>query len=302
MHKIELKKIENETIDLCLTDPPYFLDKMDHKWDNAKLDKRTKSQTIKHLSGGMKFSKEQGIQLYNWFLEVSKEIHRVLKPGGFFFSFSYPRLFHRMVCSMEDAGFEIRDLLAWIYTLSLPKAMSLNHFVKNNKVMNEEEKIRFTEEIKNLKTPMLKNCFEPICVAQKCIEGTYIENFRKYKTGLINVSVKIGNNKFPSNVISTEEIFEVLDSFFLIEKPNKKEKGDFNKHKTVKPINICKYIISLTTTKNAIVLDPFCGSGTTLVASKILGRNFIGIDINEENLEITKKRIENYLQKSKNLV
>ena len=71
------------------------------------------------------------------------------------------------------------------------------------------------------------------------------------------------------------------------------KKGDFNPHKTVKPLSFCEYIISLTTYSNdAIVLDPFAGSGTTLVAAKNLGRKFIGIDINKEYIEIAKRRIK----------
>ena len=63
-------------------------------------------------------------------LKISKEIFRILKPGGFFFSFASPRLYHRMTCAIDDAGFEIRDSFIWLYTQNQPKAMSLNHFVK----------------------------------------------------------------------------------------------------------------------------------------------------------------------------
>ena len=64
-------------------------------------------------------------------------------------------------------------------------------------------------------------------------------------------------------------------------------------HRTVKPLSLCEYIINLTTYSNeAVVLDPFTGSGTTLVAAKKLGRKFIGIDINKEYIEIAKRRIK----------
>ena len=70
-------------------------------------------------------------------------------------------------------------------------------------------------------------------------------------------------------------------------------KGDFNPHKTVKPLSFCEYIINLTTYSNeAVVLDPFAGSGTTLVAAKKTGRKFIGIDINKEYIEIAIRRIK----------
>lgn len=289
-----LPQIEDNSIDLVLTDPPYFLDKLDNSWNVQKVSAPpTYCQVVKSLPPGMKFDKEQGRKLYEWFFEVSRELYRVLKPGGFFFSFSSPRLYHRMVCAIEDAGFLIRDCLIWIYTQNQPKAMSLNHFIEKSK-FDEKTKLEMKEKLKGWKTPQMKSCFEPIVMAQKPYEGTFLNNMMKYNVGLINTNVKIGKGMFPSNVITTERINEVIDKFFLLPKPDKKEKGEFNIHKTVKPLAICEYLISLTTfSEEAIVLDPFVGSGTTAVAAKKLGRKFIGIDINPEYVEIALKRLGN---------
>jgi site-specific DNA-methyltransferase (adenine-specific) len=289
-----ISKLKSKSIDLVLTDPPYFLDKMDNGWDVKKVALITDyCHTIKSLPPGMKFDKEQGKKFYDWYYQVSKEIIRVLKPGGFFFSFSSPRLYHRMVSAMDDAGFLIRDCFIWLYTQNQPKAMSLNHFVEK---LNEDKKSKeiLKNQLAGWKTPQIKSCFEPIVMAQKETEGTFLKNFRKYNVGLLNTTVQIGDNMFPANVVSTNEINEVVDRCFLISKPDKKEKGELNIHKTVKPISLCEYIIKLTTySEDAIVLDPFAGSGTTLVAAKKLGRKFIGIDINEEYVEIAKERIKN---------
>ncbi len=62
-------------------------------------------------------------------------------------------------------------------------------------------------------------------------------------------------------------------------------------HPTQKPVHLMKILIELVTKKSQIVLAPFCGSGTTLVAAKELNRNFIGIEINEKYYNISKKRI-----------
>ena len=289
-----ISKLKSNSIDLVLTDPPYFLDKMDNSWDVKKVALITDyCHTIKSLPPGMKFDKEQGKKFYDWYYQVSKEIIRVLKPGGFFFSFSSPRLYHRMVSAMDDAEFLIRDCFIWLYTQNQPKAMSLNHFIEK---LNEDKKSKeiLKNQLTGWKTPQIKSCFEPIVMAQKETEGTFLENFRKYKVGLLNTNVQIGDNMFPANVVSTNEINEIVDRYFLISKPDKKEKGELNTHKTVKPVRLCEYIIKLTTySEDAIVLDPFAGSGTTLVAAKKLGRRFIGIDINEEYIEIAKERIKN---------
>lgn len=282
----------DNSIDLVLTDPPYFLDKMDNSWDEKKVASTKYHHVIKSLPAGMKFDREQGKNFYEWYYKISKQILRVLKPGGFFFSFSSPRLYHRMVSAIDDAGFLIRDCFIWLYTQNQPKAMSLNHFIDR---LSEKECIKnnLKERCNGWKTPQIKSCFEPIVMAQKELDGTFLDNFKKYHVGLVNTSVKIGYNMFPSNVVSTNKINEVVDKCFLISKPDKKEKGNFNPHRTVKPLSLCEYIISLTTYSNdAVVLDPFAGSGTTLVAAKKLGRKFIGIDINKEYIEIAKRRIK----------
>jgi len=287
-----LSKLESKSIDLVLTDPPYFLDKMDNNWDEKKVASTKYHQVVKSLPAGMKFDREQGKNFYEWYYKIAKEILRILKPGGFFFSFSSPRLYHRMVSALDDSGFLIRDCFIWLYTQNQPKAMSLNHFIERLEE-NRETKDDLKEQLNGWKTPQIKSCFEPIVMAQKETEGTFLDNFKKYQVGLVNTNVKIGSNMFPSNVVSTNEINQVIDNCFLISKPDKKEKGKFNTHNTVKPLSLCEYIIDLTTySDDSVVLDPFAGSGTTLVAAKKLGRKYIGIDINKEYINIAEKRIK----------
>lgn len=287
-----LPKFPENSIDLVLTDPPYFLDKLDNNWNPKKVSTITDyCNVVKSLPPGMKFDRAQGIRFYEWFFEVSKQILRILKPGGFFFSFSSPRLYHRLVSAADDAGFLIRDSFIWLYTQNQPKAMSLNHFVDKLKIEKhkKEEIINF---LNGWKTPQIKSCFEPIMMAQKPYEGTFLENMLKFKVGLVNTKIKIGNGMFPSNVVSTNNISEEIDKYFLVPKPDTDEKGEFNNHKTVKPIAVCEYIIKLTTFDcNSIVLDPFVGSGTTAVAAKKLNRVYIGIEINPEYVDIANKRL-----------
>ncbi len=288
-----LPEIESNSIDVVLTDPPYFLDKMDNNWKHEVVSKLTNyCQTIKSLPPGMKFDREQGKRFYSWYLEVSKEIFRVLKPGGFFFSFSSPRLYHRMASAIDDAGFEIRDAFMWLYTQNQAKAMGVNHFVKKmNTDKKTKEKIR--EKLNGWKTPQIKSCFEPIAMAQKPTDQTYLNNMLKHEVGLLNTNVKIGNNMYPANVFTVDSINELIDKTFLLPKPGKKEKGEYNDHKTVKPLAICEYLIKLSAfSKNAVVLDPFVGSGTTAVAAKKLGKNYIGIDANEKYVKISERRLK----------
>ena len=288
-----LHEIEDNSIDLVLTDPPYFLDKMDNSWNPKTVSTITDyCHVVKSLPPGMKFDKEQGKRFYEWYFKISKEIYRILKPGGFFFSFSSPRLYHRMASAIDDAGFEIRDIFIWLYTQNQAKAMGLNHFISRMKI-DEEEKERIKQKFDGWKTPQIKSCFEPIAMAQKPVENTYLETALKYEVGLLNTNIKIGEGMYPANVFTVENINEIIDKTFLLPKPTKKEKGEYNTHKTVKPLAICEYIISLTTfSENAVVLDPFVGSGTTVVAAKKLNRNYIGIDINRDYVDIVNKRLK----------
>ena len=129
-----LPKIEGDSIDVVLTDPPYFLDKLDNSWDYGEVSNQNNQYIVKSLPAGMKFDREQGKRFYAWYLDVSREILRILKPGGFFFSFSSPRLYHRMASAIDDAGFEIRDSFMWLYTQNQAKAMSVDHFIKKMNV------------------------------------------------------------------------------------------------------------------------------------------------------------------------
>ena len=292
-----LPQIEDNSIDVVLTDPPYFLDKMDNNWEDKKVSSIKYHHTVKSLPAGMKFDREQGKRFYSWYLEASKEIFRVLKPGGFFFSFSSPRLYHRMASAIDDVGFEIRDVFMWLYTQNQAKAMGINHFIKKMNI-SEKEKEKIREKLNGWKTPQVKSCFEPIAMAQKPADQTYLNNMLKHEVGLMNTNIKIGNNMYPANIFTVDNINELIDKAFLLPKPTKKEKGEYNDHKTVKPLAICEYLIKLSAfSKNAVVLDPFIGSGTTAVAAKKLGKNYIGIDINEKYVKISEKRLKELNEK-----
>ena len=287
-----LPQLESDSIDIVLTDPPYFLDKLDNNWDQEKVASQNNQQVIKSLPAGMKFDREQGKRFYSWYLDISKEIFRVLKPGGFFFSFSSPRLYHRMASAIDDAGFEIRDAFMWLYTQNQAKAMSIDHFIAKMSI-DEATKKKIKNKLNGWKTPQIKSCFEPIAMAQKPTDGTYLTNMLEHKIGLLNTNVKIGNNMYPANVFTVDSINELIDKTFLLPKPTKKEKGDFNDHKTVKPLAICEYLIKLSAfSEDAVILDPFVGSGTTAVAAKKLGKNYIGLDANEKYVAISERRLE----------
>ena len=288
-----LKTLEDNSIDCIITDPPYFIDKLDSNWSSEKVNSDKKNSHIKHLPKGMKFDKKQVKELYDFYLELSRILFDKLKPGGYFLSFSSPRLYHSIAMACDIAGFEIRDMINWVYTQSMPKGMSIEHIIKKKKDLTDEEKKELIEEYKDFKTPQIKSCFEPICVAFKPIKTTFLDNELNFKTGLLDFSNKVGinNDKVPANIITTEEFNELYDKNFLISKPNKEEKGLFNTHITVKPIKLIEHLIKIFSKENSLVVDPFLGSGTTALACKNTNRKCIGIELNKEYYDICLKRL-----------
>lgn len=285
---IELNRLEDDSIDCVITDPPYFIDKLDNKWDAEEVKNDVKNSHIKHLPKGMKFDKSQVKNLYDYYLELSKLLFIKMKPGAYFLSFSSPRLYHAIAMSCEIAGFEIRDMINWNYTQSMPKGMTISHIIDKMKI-TEEEKNKLKDEYKNYKTPQIRSCFEPICVAMKPLgKLTFIQNELQFKTGLLDFSQKVGidNDRVPANVITTEEYNESYDKNFLISKPSKIEKGNTNTHITVKPISLIEHLINLFSKENSLVVDPFLGSGTTALACKNTKRRCLGIELNKEYYEI----------------
>lgn len=273
-----LKNIKNNSIDCVITDPPYFIDGMGNNWDLDNLNfKKSKSGVVSSLPIGMKFDPQQGIELQKFITKISKEIFRILKPGGFYLSFSQGRLYHRMAIAIENCGFEIRDMLIW-QREGQAKAFSQTHFVKKMNI-SDEEKEKIINSLNNRKTPQLKSQSEPIVLAQKPKDGTFINNWLKYGVGLIDTSISL-DGKFPGTIMN-------------VEKPRGKERDV--EHLTMKPILLMEHLIKIFAPENSIVLDPFMGSGTTGIASFNTNRRFIGIELNKIYYDTAKERIMKYI-------
>lgn len=270
-----LKQLNDNSIDLIITDPPYFIDGMGNDWNKENLSKKVKkAKVVGGLPVGMKFDIEQGKKLQEFMEPICNEFMRILKPGGFCIIFSQARLYHRMAIATENAGFEIRDMLGWRYE-GQAKAFSLNHFVKKMKNLTEEEQNQIIKDMEGWKTPQLKPQIEPMVMAQKPKEGTFIENWIKYNVGLINITESL-DGMFPGNIMEV----------------SKKERDEKIEHLTVKPVKLISHLVKLFSKENQIVLDAFMGSGSHGVASIQNNRRFIGIEIDKDYFEIAKERIE----------
>lgn len=270
--------IETCSIHMVLTDPPYFLDRLNDDWDKDAIEEsQKKARVVGGLPVGMKFDVTQGHKLQKFLFPICKELFRVLVPGGFLLMFSSPRLSHRAAIAIEDSKFEIRDMFAWHFTKkSQFKAFSMNHFIQRRRGLHDDEKKHMISMMSNRKTPQLRPQFETILCAQKPRKGTFLDNWLHYGTGLIDASQSIHGKGVPTTLMKVE----------------KEERGKYNSHLTPKPIALCKHLIKLFTQEGQIVLDPFLGSGSTLIAAHQAGRKSIGIEIDKKYIHIARSRIE----------
>lgn len=137
-----LQVLEPESIDCIVTDPPYELNFMGKGWDNA----------------GISFSKNT----WNNCLEV-------LKDGGYLLAFGGSRTYHRIACAIEDAGFEVRDCIMWLYGTGFPKSTGIK-----------------LEAWQGWQTA-LKPSYEPIIVARKPFNGSLLNNLEVNGVGALNI-------------------------------------------------------------------------------------------------------------------
>ena len=219
-----MKKLKENSVDAIVTDPPYALGFMGKAWDtyDTTVNKGSfKIGTGSHpqgyvgcdLNGFQKFCNK-------W----AKECLRILKPGGFLLSFGGTRTYHRMVCGIEDAGFEIRDTISWFYCSGFPKSLNIGKAIDKIKG-NEREvvgidkaRISTKDSHEGYKRPShnidtfnitkgttewegwgtaLKPSQELIVVARKPLsEKTVALNVLKWGTGGINIdATRIGDEE-----------------------------------------------------------------------------------------------------------
>ena len=201
----KLQGIEDNSVDSIVTDPPYELGFMGKSWDNTGI-------------------------AYN--VELWRQCLRVLKPGGHLLAFGGTRTYHRMACAIEDAGFEIRDMIEWVYGSGFPKSLNIGKAV--DKLQGNDREVLGTRKVPDQRSgginsertaqigvptrmttdtkgtsewegwgTALKPAHEPCVLARKPIEGTVANNVLKHGTGGLNIDgTRVGtfSNTQPSGV------------------------------------------------------------------------------------------------------
>jgi len=122
-----MKDMKENSIDTIITDSPYGLKFMGKAWDKFRATRQTKSQVVKNLGAGMrKQTRDEMYGFQEWTTKWATEALRVAKPGATLLCFGGTRTWHRMACAIEDAGWEIRDTIAWMYGSGFPKSLDIS--------------------------------------------------------------------------------------------------------------------------------------------------------------------------------
>lgn len=121
-----LAGVADASVDSCVTDPPYGIEFMGKEWDKPHELWSDKTNGGLGLPRFAAQGPHQARAFQAWFEEVATELLRVLKPGGHLLSFGGTRMYHRMTCAIEDAGFEVRDVVTWHYASGFPKSLDVS--------------------------------------------------------------------------------------------------------------------------------------------------------------------------------
>lgn len=274
-NSIELiKQIETESVHLILSDIPYGISFADwdilHENTNSALGGSSPAQHKtgsgfkmrgKPINGWSEADRRISLEYQNWVESWAKEWYRVLKPGASCFIFAGRRYAHRAIVGLENSGFTFRDMIGWNRSNATLKAQRISKVYERRNDKENSEKF-FEWRVGNLRP-----VFEPILWFTKPYKqgGTIADNMLIHGVGAYNLE-------------KWQMFSEKGDNY--IEVPNLS--SDRGLHPTQKPLSLMKALIELTTQENQLVLDPFAGSGTTLVAAKELNRHYLGFEINEE--------------------
>lgn len=157
----ELARLEADSLDACVTDPPYELGFMNRAWDRS----------------GIAFDPA------TW-----AAVLRVLKPGAHIVAFGGTRTWHRIACAIEDAGFEIRDSLAWLFGSGFPKSMNVGREVLKRLRETDGADPVFVARVERGEIgTALKPFFEPVILARKPAGMPIVECVMRHGTGALNI-------------------------------------------------------------------------------------------------------------------
>ena len=222
----QMRELADESIDAVITDPPYGINFMGKAWDGAAIAEAavsgvdhltTTERSVSMHAGRYDLTVTANRRFQGWCEAWATEAFRVLKPGGHLLAFGGTRTYHRLTAGIEDAGFEIRDCLAWLFGSGFPKSLDVSKAIDKaagaeREVVGQVAKLESygpnevygsgpdhggVMDITAPATPevaawegwgtALKPAHEPIVLARKPLAGTVAGNVLAHGTGALNI-------------------------------------------------------------------------------------------------------------------
>lgn len=314
-----LAKLPGESVDAVVTDPPYGIGFQGQRWDGPAIREAAARASHGRLAAGE--------ALEAWSRGWAAECLRLLKPGGHLVAFGAARTAHRLACGLEDAGLELRDTLLWLYGSGMPKSRRLPGG-RGSALKPAYEPIllarrplagttqrnldRHGTGALNVQSCSVRGRYpanvllshDPSCTPGRCDPGC----------ALAMVDAAADSARAPSGSLRrASRLFycpkasrherdagcehlprRTLDLF-----PNARRGGSppaaaANTHPTVKPVALMRWLVRLACPPGGLVLDPFCGSGSTGAAALLEQRRFLGIELDPDYARIARSRIGHF--------
>jgi DNA modification methylase len=326
-----LSTLPEASVDAVVTDPPYGIGFQGHDWDRPGVAGRYGRVTA-HARGPHRarapastVAGEHGqshaahLRYQAWCAEWAGLCRRALKPGGHLVSFGAPRTAHHLACGVEAAGLELRDTLMWLFGQGFPKSLNLTGAwvgwgtglkpayepillarrpLESTTQENAEAHATGALHIDACRDgegrwpPNVALSHSPRCGAHGCAPGCPIALLGP--RARFFYCPKASRRERDAGCDALEP--RTIDTFKIGAAAERKAEREptHNFHPTFKPLALMRWLVRLVCRPHALVLDPFCGSGTTGCAAVLEGHRFLGIERDPDYAAIATARIAHW--------
>jgi site-specific DNA-methyltransferase (adenine-specific) len=311
-----LAELPTESVDAVVCDPPYGIDFNGHSWDGAAIRETAGANSTRRLSRGEAFQA--------WTQTWARECLRLLRPGGHLAAFGAPRTFHRLGCGVEDAGLELRDVLMWLYGTGMPKSRRMPSG-RGTALKPAYEPILLARKpfaattarnvalhgtgalnidacrVEGRWPANVALSHHQACRATRCHRDCP-RRFIDAAAARTRANCRDASRLFYCPKASRRERDagcgrlprHELDIFPNAHGDRKRPAAAANAHPTVKPLDLMRWLVRLVAPAEGLVLDPFCGSGSTGCAAVLEQRGFLGIEREPDYVAVARARITHW--------
>jgi site-specific DNA-methyltransferase (adenine-specific) len=313
-----LAGLARDSVDAVVTDPPYGIDFQGAHWDGRSIRQAATQRAGRCLAPGEAYQA--------WCTQWAAECARVMRPGAHLVGFGSPRTAHRLACALEDAGLQLRDTLMWLYGTGMPKSRRLPGG-RSTALKPAYEPILLARKPLQSTTPenLAHHGTGALNAAACSTDGRYPANvLAAHAAGcrragcaadcpLRLIDESAARTRTPSaSLRQASRVFycpkasrterdagcqalprRPLDLFPNAQRGQRPAPAR-NPHPTVKPLALMRWLIALTTPEGGLVVDPFCGSGSTGAGALLEHRRFIGVELEPSFAAIARARLAHW--------